>query len=470
MQGNAIVVLDVGKSMSKLSLWTSGGELIDRKVRPNARCLDGDFAVLDVAGIAPWVIDTLSAFGHQAHIAHIIPVAHGAGIAVIRDGALAHLPRDYEAAVPGPVRDAYLAERDSFAITGSPALSDGLNAGIQLYQMAQEVPDIFDGATLMPWAQFWAWFLSGVARSEVTSLGCHTDLWAPRTHDFSPMAKRLGWAEKFAPLALAGDVIGHISPKLAGLTGLAGDVQVHCGLHDSNAALIAARAFPEVGEQDATVLSTGTWFVAMRSPKSAFDAASLPAGHDCLLNVDAWGQVVPSARFMGGREIETLTGDDARRVDIKQDQPALLAAVPGLVGRGAMLQPTFAQGFGPFPSGPGQWINAPEDWLSRRAGACLYAALVADVSLDLIGAHNTILIEGRFAEAQVMVQALAALRPHESIYTSHAINDVSFGALSLIIPGLRPKENLKPVKALNVDLAGYRREWRRIAAGAETSA
>lgn len=106
MVENAIVVLDVGKTVSKLSLWTSRGELICRDARPNARRSDGGIGVLDVDGIAPWLIETLAGYSRQAHIAHIIPVAHGAGIAAIRDDALVHLPLDYEETIPSPVRAA----------------------------------------------------------------------------------------------------------------------------------------------------------------------------------------------------------------------------------------------------------------------------------------------------------------------------------------------------------------------------
>lgn len=464
MPDGAIVVLDVGKTMSKLSLWSSTGAFIDRVVRSNERCFDGDFDVLDVDGITAWLLSSLTEFAGRTPIAHIIPVSHGAGLAAIRCDRLIRAPLDYELEIPRAIRDAYSNARDSFAATGSPPLPEGLNAGIQLFLLENRLPGILDEAVVLPWAQYWAWFLSGEARSEITSLGCHTDLWSPAAGGFSGLAKRLGWAQKFAPLAFAGDVVGQIRPELARLTGLPGDTQIHCGLHDSNAALIAARALPQIAGQEATVLSTGTWFVAMRLPAQPFSPESLPPQRDCLVNVDAWGKLVPSARFMGGREIETLIGIDPRRVDIKPDQPALLAAVEQVLASGAMLQPGFAHGFGPFPEGRGRWINMPDDWMARRAAACLYAALVADVCLDLIGAHNFILVEGRFAEAEVITRALARLRPDDRVYTSHAHSDVSFGALRLLIPDLAPNGECKRVVALENRLDAYRREWRRLAA------
>ena len=73
-----------------------------------------------------------------------------------------------------------------------------------------------------------------------------------------------------------------------------------------NAALLAARGFPEIAQFDSTVVSTGTWFLAMR--QGAAQRPELPPHRDCLVNVDATAQAVPAARFMGGREIDLLCG------------------------------------------------------------------------------------------------------------------------------------------------------------------
>jgi sugar (pentulose or hexulose) kinase len=54
---------------------------------------------------------------------------------------------------------------------------------------------------------------------------------------------------------------------LAARTGQVTSTQIYAGLHDSNAALLAARGFAEIADHEATVLSTGTLFVAMRSQK-----------------------------------------------------------------------------------------------------------------------------------------------------------------------------------------------------------
>lgn len=461
----SFIVVDIGKTLSKVTLWTRDGQMLDRKVRPNEVIEEGGLRRLDLGGIGGWLTEALMGFaGHP--IEAVIPVGHGAGVVAIDGDGPAFAPLDYEQAIPPEVMVDYRAERDPFEITGSPALPDGLNFGSQLYWLDRLYPAEMARSILVPWAQYWAWFLSGVAVSEVTSLGCHSDLWAPVEARFSPLAERRGWAKRFAPVVKASDAIGTLRPDLATQTGLPETAQVLAGLHDSNAALLAARGFAEIARNEATILSTGTWFIAMRLAAEAVALTDLAEDRDTLVNVDAYGNPVPSARFMGGREIETVIQFDTRRVDIKPDQPALLAAVPELLELGAMLLPTLAPGFGPFAASRARWAGVADDWdqdwYARRAAVCLYAALVADVSLDLIGSKERILVEGRFAEAEVFVRALAALRPGTKVFTANAHNDVSFGALRLVNPDLAPQGELVQVLPLEGDLAGYRARWRTL--------
>lgn len=435
--------------------------MIDRQLRANQVQLVDGIRRLDSDGIGDWLIGALARYRGQP-VEWIIPVGHGAGVVAIADDRPILPPLDYEQHIPADVMADYRARRDPFALTGSPPLPDGLNLGAQLFWLDRLHPAEMARATLVPWAQYWAWFLSGALASEVTSLGCHSDLWQPDAGSFSPLAQQMGWAGRFAPVVPAAQPVGSLRPALAERTGLPGSARILAGLHDSNAALLAARGFAEIGGQEATILSTGTWFIAMRLPASPVPTGTLAANRDCLVNIDAYGQPVPSARFMGGREIESVIELDTRRVDIKPDQPALLAAVPALVRDGAMLLPTLAPGCGPFPHNHSRWIARPNDWHARRAAACLYAALVADTALDLISAREHLLVEGRFAEAEVFVRALASLRPEMNVYTANAHNDVSFGALRLVDPQLQPHALLARVAPLESDLAGYRAQWHRL--------
>ena len=89
---------------------------------------------------------------------------------------------------------------------------------------------------------------------------------------------------------------------------------------------------------------------------------------------------------------------------------------------------------------------------------------MADTALNLIGARDSILIEGRFADSDVFVGGLAALRPRELVFickeTDH--RDVSFGTL-------RTRAPLQVLKPLDIDLTAYAARLRREASGAEAA-
>jgi sugar (pentulose or hexulose) kinase len=470
LSGPAIVVIDVGKTSAKVVLCDTRGVERRRKERSNPVTTSDGLRVLDAAGIEDWLAEVLGELAREADIRFLVPVAHGAAAAIVRDGKLARPPLDYEQPMPIEMRAEYDSQRDSFAASGSPALPNGLNLGAQLHLLEAEQPGLLGGdAQILLWPQYWSWRLTGVAAAELSSLGCHTDLWRPAEGGPSALAVRRGWAARLPPLRPAGGVLGRLRPQWAERTGLSADTEVLCGVHDSNAALVAARAFPELEGREATILSTGTWFVAMRSPAPGV-AVAVPEGRDCLVNVDIEGNPVPSARFMGGREIEILLRED----DIQIDSPGVgaeaTAALAFVAAAEVAIAPSMMPGTGPFPDRNGGWLVRPGRIAERAAAAALYAALMADTALDLIGARERLLVEGRFARSQALVRALATLRPGTSLFVAKEQTGLAFGACRLADPCLPPPCGLTRVEPLDIDLTGYRERWRRHAATGEMSA
>lgn len=455
------VVLDVGKTLAKATLWDEEGTCVVNRSRPNKQPIIGGGLTLDVGGIEGWLEGTLKDFAKLGPVAAIIPVAHGAGAAIIRNNRLQCAPIDYEWRGSSVDRVTYNMQRDPFCATGSPALPAGLNLGMQLHWLESLRSSDFRSGAILPWAQYWGWLLSGVSASELTSLGCHTDLWRPFDRRPSDLAVRRGWAERLAPVRPANSILGTLTPEWVNRTGLSARVEIYCGLHDSNAALLAARSHAELQGRDATVLSTGTWFVAMRTPiKGQADIPELPETRDCLVNVDATGAPVPSSRFMGGRELELITGNEVSMIDARRAQKAQDTQAVESVERGEMLLPSPIRGVGPFPYAPKRSTQASA---AQTTVAHLYAALVADVSLDLIGSRDTLLIDGRFSQAPVFVQALARLRPETAVLVSNDENGVAKGALQLVRPIERPATPLERVTPLPVDMTRYRARWREAA-------
>ncbi len=411
----AIAVVDIGKTRSKLSLWAPQGRRLAGRDYFNA-APGGDPAQLDLAGIAAWLKRALAELAREAEITAIVPVGHGAA-AVLMDGARAVAALDYEAEPPAEVAAAYEAERDPFAATLSPRLPGGLNLGAQLYWLERLYPALWPrGGEALLWPQYWAWVLSGERASEVSSLGCHSDLWRPVERRFSDLALRRGWAERLGPVRHAADMLGPVRPALAAELGLPRSCVVHCGVHDSNAALLSARGLPELGGRPFAVVSTGTWVISMAAG-GAGPAAYDPA-EDMLANVDVDSRPVPTARFMGGRDYEARMGDALG----ERGDPALLCRA----------------------AGADDWTDLPPPL--RAARAALELARRADRALARIAAEGPILIEGRFAADDAFAAALAALRRDQPIYRSAIADGVAAGALRLAAPHAAPAEALERVR------------------------
>lgn len=463
MRQGCILVLDVGKTNSKLSLWTWEGERLAATVRPNQDLAAPDYRALDATGTRAWLAEALRKFARDDIVA-IVPIAHGAAAALVANGRLAAPPMSYEE--PLAEDPAYENARGAFAATGSPRLPLGLNLGAQLHRLQHVCPQALQDSQALPYPQYWAWLLSGVAATEESSLGCHSDLWRPRAHEYSEWAVRSGWADRFAPLRRANEKLGTITPEWAAETGLPKDVAVYCGAHDSNAAFFGARSHEEVAGRDLTVISTGTWFVAMRAPSADAPPFELPEARDTLLNVGVDGALIPSARFMGGREVELLIGAEdtpMRTPEFARDVAPLHAQ--DVIESGVFIAPTFAAGVGPFPNARGRWVGEELQGAERRAAVGLYLALMTNASLDLIGTRDAIVVEGRFADDMTFMRALAALRPNCTIYAARSEDGLALGALRLVNPEVRPRTPLTAVAPFECDLGAYAKHWRELAEG-----
>jgi sugar (pentulose or hexulose) kinase len=302
---------------------------------------------------------------------------------------------------------------------------------------------------MLTWPQYWAFRLSGEPASEVTSLGCHTDLWFPADGDYSDLAKRRRWAERFAPIRAANEVLGAVRRDIAETANLAPNCEVLCGVHDSNASLLGARAQTEVSDGPFCLVSTGTWFVAMQSGGAG--SPRLDETRDTLGNVDVAGRLTPSARFMGGREFAAIAGEGG---------PAGSATeAANLIDRGVETTGAFTPGCGPFPCSKGTIAGALRTAGERAALASLHLALMTDTCLDLIAAEGPIVIEGRFAADPVFPAALAALRPQAPVLSLAGSDGLALGAARLWAPDLPPRERAVRVARLKADLRAYANRW-----------
>jgi len=443
---DALIVLDIGKTNAKLALIDAGGRVLAEQRRPNLVRTDGPYPHHDTDGLWDWLLATCRGFAGVAEVSAIVPVTHGATAALVDADGLVLPVLDYEARLPG----VDYAARPPYAETCSPDLPAGLNLGRQLAWLQQRFPEDFARARhILMYPQYWAWRLSGAAAGEATSLGCHTDLWNPRTQQYSSLVERMGWRKLMPPLAPAWASLGTLRAEVADATGLPRSCQVLSGIHDSNASLMRYLS-QEMDTGPRTVLSTGTWMIA-----AAFGVPldDLREDTDMLANTNALGQPVACMRFMGGREFAELAGADVQVCGIED--------IERLIARGTMALPCFAATGGPFAGRAGCIDGpAPQDARERYALATLYTVLMTDYCLDALQAAGPLAVEGSFTANPWFGPLLASLRPQQALSYSDDASGTTCGGWMLRYRDGVPPGASSPVRAgAPAGLQAYRARW-----------
>ncbi|MBZ9761301.1 FGGY-family carbohydrate kinase [Mesorhizobium sp. CA8] len=419
-----VAVIDIGKTNAKVALvdLATLSEIALRRIA-NAPVRQAPYPHHDVEALWTFILNSLADLNREGRIDAISITTHGAtGALVDGSGELVLPVLDYEFDGPDQLAADYNAVRPPFGETGTPRLPIGLNLGAQFFWQQKRFPAEFTrAAAMLMYPQYWALRLTGVAANELTSLGCHTDLWNPWTSDYSSLVDQMGWRRLMAPVRPAKDRLGPILPELARRTGLDPQTPVFCGLHDSNASLL-----PHLlsDRPPFSVVSTGTWVVSMAVGGRRVE---LDAARDTLVNVNALGDPVPSARFMGGREFSLLTEGQPQEWS-EADATAVLA-------RQVLLLPSTQQGSGPFPHRDAQWLNADDLSTGQRfAAISFYLALMTATCLELIGGEGPTIVEGPFAQNRLFIRMLAtaAERP---VIASETSTGTSIGAALLASDG-----------------------------------
>ncbi len=424
-RGALDLVVDIGKTRSKLLVLDGDGHVVARADHASSTCRGHDWAALDTTGLEQWLADTLAGLGPlRRHLATAAVSAHGAAVAAVEGEGLAWPVPDYEWEGFDERPPGWALELGAFDETHSPDLPRGLNIATQLDWLERHAPAQVARGQLMPYAQYWAWWLSGVAASEVSSLGCHTHLWNPTRGRYAALAERRGWAARFAPLRRAWEVLGPVQRGLARRLGLPPGLRVHAGAHDSNACLARyLRSHPRM-----TLVTTGTWVVVMAP--GAPDRR-LRADLDQLCNVSVRQERVPTGRFMGGREVQHLC-DGA--------DPALASAaeLEALLARQLLALPGFESQGGPFRGQRGRVIDARGEVplasltpAARATLAALYTAQVTAWIVERLGGVGPVVVEGPFAGNPVYTGVLAALLPTAVMQSTDELEGTARGAWML---------------------------------------
>lgn len=449
-----VAVIDVGKTNVKLSAARRDGALVEtlatsNEVRPGPPYRHHDLAALEV-----WLLAGLRSLGTRYDIEALVACGHGSGgVLVGADGPA--LPMvDYEQDVPAEVEAEYRRIAGSYRERGSAIMPGATHLARQMLWMARGWPDAFAKArAYLALPQYWAWRLSGVAASEVTSLAAQSHLWSPLGGAPAALVAAQGWSPLMPPLQPAWRTLGVISPVVAAQTGLARHTRVLCGIHDSSANFYRYQA---AGLSDLTVISTGTWIVALTDRQSGALDSERP-GHTC--NADVFGRPMPGMLAMGGREFQAVAGGEPG--------PARRDVLHRIVASRTFALPSFGFDDGIFPGSARQGrLHGPmaEDREARVTLAVLHAALLTAACLEQLPAAKTIVLDGAFVRDPLYAALVQALAPGSRVRVSREAAGTAAGAALLATHETRvapaPLSLDAPETDGLPDLAAYRADWR----------
>jgi sugar (pentulose or hexulose) kinase len=300
MSKPVIAIFDVGKTNKKLFLFDEEYKIVfERSARfTETKDEDGD-SCENLESLRLSVFDSLREVLREKefNIKAINFSTYGASLVYVDQNGQALAPlynylKEYPEALKKQFYDTYGGEEDFSVKTSSPVLRS-LNSGMQLYRMKYEKPELFKKmkyALHLP--QYMSSIITGKMYSDMTSIGCHTNLWDFQNNAYHEWVTQEGVDAKLAPLFPGDEVITSSFPSDNYLTGV--------GLHDSSAALIP---YLESFREPFVLISTGTWCISL-NPFNHNPLTKFELTQDCLSYMTFTGKPIKASRLFAGFEHE----------------------------------------------------------------------------------------------------------------------------------------------------------------------
>lgn len=294
---NVVAIFDIGKTNKKVFLFDESYKIVwERSVNLEETVDEDGFPCEDIQVLKNWILDRLSEIKNLSdYILKAINFStYGASFVYVDENGKALTPlynylKDYPEALKKKFYEKYKGEEIFAVKTASPVLGS-LNSGMQIYRLKEERPELFEKVSYcLHLPQYLSFLLTGECFTDITSIGCHTNLWNFKKMKYHKWLKKEQIIDKIAPLHYAKDVIK-----------IDGDIAVGVGLHDSSSAMIP---YTINFTEPFVLLSTGTWSISLNpfnNKRLTFEELQ----HDCLCYLQYTEKPVKAARLFSGNEHE----------------------------------------------------------------------------------------------------------------------------------------------------------------------
>lgn len=295
-----VAIFDVGKTNKKLFLFDENYKIVfERSARFNETIDEDGDPCENLESLRLSVFDSISEVFRKKefNIKAINFSTYGASLVYVDENGRPLAPlynylKEYPQDLKDQFYETYGGEEDFSVRTSSPVLGS-LNSGMQLYRLKFQKPELFKQmkyALHLP--QYMSSIITGKMYSDITSIGCHTNMWDFQNNEYHEWLAMEGLDAKLAPIFPGNEVIQSSFPSENYLVGV--------GLHDSSAALIP---YLESFREPFVLISTGTWCISL-NPFNHHPLTKFELKQDCLSYMTFAGKPIKASRLFAGFEHE----------------------------------------------------------------------------------------------------------------------------------------------------------------------
>jgi len=429
---NVIAIFDVGKTNKKFFLINEGYEIVLERSTPFTEIMDEDGdSCDDVQLLSTWVTGTLAEVLLQKEfdIKAVNFSAYGASFVYINEEGKAIAPLyNYLKAYPEELKanlyKKYGGEENISCETASPVLGS-LNSGMQVYRMMKEKPALFDEVEFaLHLPQYLSYLISKKVVSDITSIGCHTQLWNFPKNNYHTWVTQEGIDKKLAPVFPADKTVDIVFNDK--------NLAVGTGLHDSSAALIP---YLTVFSEPFVLISTGTWCISL-NPFNDEPLTVEELKKDCLCYLGFKGKPVKASRLFAGYEHEQQVQKMATHFNQRTDYYKQVKYDADII---TALQNKFS--FSEASDKNAEGLIQSNFSKRELADFANYEEAYHCFILDIMQQQqastqaviqqtsvNRIFVDGGFGNNSIYMHLLAAAFPHLEVYAASVAQATALGA------------------------------------------
>ncbi|MFT4153996.1 FGGY-family carbohydrate kinase [Parafilimonas sp.] len=424
-------IFDVGKTNKKLFLFDEQYNILHEESSKFEEIKDEDgFECEDVHALTEWIKNSFDKVcsNPSFNVKAVNFSAYGASFVHVDENGNPATPlynylKPYPEKLKQQFYNTYGGESLIARQTASPVLGS-LNSGMQLYRLKCEQPDVFKRIQYsMHLPQYLSYILSSKPTCDITSIGCHTQLWHFQKNNYHNWVQAEEIDKKFPAIFNSNAVINIANHK--------NNIAVGIGLHDSSAALIP---YLKLFKEPFVLISTGTWCISL-NPFNTTVLSDYELHNDCLCYLSYEGKPVKASRLFAGYEHEQQvkklaahfnTGEDYYKTIVFNHsllkQSDRQHVIKNISSQSAMVQQSA------FANRPLQNFKTYEE-AYHQFMSDIIAQQVFSTKLVLANAPvKQIFVDGGFGKNDVYMNLLAAAFPGIEVFAASIPQASALGA------------------------------------------